>query len=176
MEDYLFKILIVGPAAVGKTSILERFIYNRFSENYKLTIGVSFLSKIVDLSENGIIRLSIWDIGGQERFESLRTEFYKGAAGAVIVFDLTKLETYNAIEKWLNEVRHYAGNIPFILIGNKADLLIHFVRVVEKKEAQEFARTHNSTYIETSAKTGENVDEAFQKFSQMLVDTIIKQK
>jgi small GTP-binding protein len=169
-----FKVLIVGPGAVGKTSILERFVYNRFSENYKLTIGVNFLTKIIDLSGHGIVKLSIWDIGGQERFEMVRTDFYKGAVGAVIVFDLTRMETFNAIEKWLNEVRHYAGNIPFILIGNKADLLEHFVRVVEKEEAEEFARAHNSTYIETSAKTGENVDEAFQEFSQMLVETIIK--
>jgi len=171
---FFFKIIIVGPAAVGKTSILERFIYNHFSENYKLTIGVNFLSKIVDLIGNGIVKLSIWDIGGQERFEMLRTDFYKGASGAVLVFDLTRMETYNAIEKWLNEVKHYAGKVPFILIGNKADLLEHFVRVVEKEEAEEFARTHNSTYIETSAKTGKNVEEAFNEFSQMLVDSIIK--
>jgi len=174
MENYLFKILIVGPAAVGKTSILERLVYNRFSENYKLTIGVNFLSKLIDLRGNGKVKLTIWDIGGQERFQSMRTEFYKGASGAILVFDLTRMETYNAIEKWLNEIRHYAGNVPFILIGNKADLLDHIGRVIEKEEAEEFARTHNSTYIETSAKTGKNVEEAFNEFSQMLVGSLIE--
>jgi small GTP-binding protein len=173
MENYLFKILIFGPAAVGKTSLLERLVYDRFSGNYKLTIGVNFLSKLIDVRGNGKVKLTIWDIGGQKRFEVMRSEFYKGASGAVLVFDLTRMETYNAIDKWLNEVRYYAGNIPFILIGNKADLLDDIGRIIDKREAEEFARTHNSTYIETSAKTGENVEEAFNEFSQMLVDTIV---
>ncbi len=175
MENYLFKILILGPAAVGKTSLLERLVYERFSENYKLTIGVNFLSKLVNVRGNGKVRLMIWDIGGQKRFEAMRTAFYRGASGAALVFDLTRMETYEAIEGWLNEVRGYAGDIPFILIGNKADLLEQIGRVVDKNQAEEYASTHNSTYIETSAKTGKNVELAFNEFSQILVDTLIKE-
>jgi len=173
-KNYLYKVLIVGPGAVGKTSLLERLVYDRFSENYKLTIGVNFLSKVIDIRGNGKVKLTIWDIGGQKRFETMRSEFYKGASGAVLVFDLTRMETYNAIEGWLNEVRYYTGNIPFILIGNKVDLLDDIGRIIEKREAEEFARTHNSIYIETSAKIGKNVEEAFNAFSQMLVGSLIE--
>jgi Ras-related protein Rab-2A len=171
-HNYLFKIIIIGPAAVGKTSLLERFVHNRFLGDYKLTIGVNFLSKKVDVGENGQARLTIWDIGGQERFASMRTEFYKGASGAALVFDLTRMETYNAIDDWLQEVRQYAGNVPFILIGNKADLLGDIGRLVSKEDAQEYARKNNSIYIETSAKTGENVDDAFVNLSKIIVNSL----
>ncbi|TXT54028.1 MAG: Small GTP-binding domain protein [Promethearchaeota archaeon] len=167
-KNYLFKLIIVGSAAVGKTSLLERYVNNRFLEDYKLTIGVNFMSKILEESDFKA-RLVIWDIGGQKRFEVMRTEFYKGASGAVLVFDLTRMETYTAIEAWLNEVRQFAGEIPFILIGNKADLIETIGRVIDKQYAEEFAQRENGIYIETSAKTGTNVEDAFTAFTRLII-------
>ena len=105
MIDYAFKVILIGPGAVGKTSLLQRFVHNKFLERYELTIGVDFLSKDVDV--NGInIRMTIWDIGGQERFKFMRNRFYDGANGALLVFDLTRSNTYTEIKKWLKEFQH----------------------------------------------------------------------
>ena len=170
MSEYVFKVILIGPGAVGKTSLLHRFVQNKFSEKYELTIGVDFLAKTVELDQ-GVARLTIWDIGGQERFKFMRNRFYDGAMGALLVFDLTRSQTYKEIRKWLEEFRQFAGNnIPFILIGNKADLVEDIGEVIKKSEAQEFAEKERSIYIETSAKTGENVENAFIQLARKMIN------
>jgi len=170
MSEYIFKIVLIGPGAVGKTSLIQRFVHNKFSEKYELTIGVDFLTKTVEL-DRGVTRLSIWDIGGQERFKFMRNRFYSGAGGAILVFDLSRSQTYKDIKKWLKEFRQFAGNnIPFILIGNKADLVEDIGEVIKKSEAQKFAENERSIYIETSAKTGDNVEEAFIQLVRIMVN------
>lgn len=172
MVDYAFKLILIGPGAVGKTSLLQRFVNNRFSEGYELTIGVDFMSKKVklDLGEPCQINLTIWDIGGQKRFAFMRNRFYDGASGALVVFDLSRGKTYNEIKKWLAELRQSSrANIPFILVGNKADLIEDIGEVIESKEAQEFAERENSIYIKTSAKTGENVEDAFNELVSKMI-------
>ena len=124
MSSFKLKVLLTGAAAVGKTSLVQRFIKNRFAANYKLTVGVDILTKDVNFRENEIATLSIWDIGGQQRFEFIRSTFYKGAAGALLVFDLTREQTYIETRKWLTEIRQFSqADIPFVLIGNKVDLV-----------------------------------------------------
>ncbi|MHA1291876.1 MAG: Rab family GTPase [Promethearchaeota archaeon] len=172
MSSFKLKVLLCGAAAVGKTSLVQRFIKNRFAANYKLTVGVDILTKDVEFRPGEIATLSIWDIGGQQRFEFIRSTFYKGAAGVLLVFDLSRAQTYAEIRKWLTEVRQFAGeSIPFVLIGNKADLIEDVGEVIDRAEARAFAENENSIYIETSAKTGVNVDEAFTELTRRIIDS-----
>lgn len=171
MADYVFKVILTGPAAVGKTSLLQRFVHNKFSESYSLTIGVDFLSKQVEIENSEVARLTIWDIGGQKRFEFMRSKFYNGANGALLVFDLTREKTFDQVKESLEVLRREAGkDVNFILVGNKADLIESVGRVIDQDKARSFAEDQGSFYIETSAKTGKRVEEAFVKLTQKMAD------
>ncbi|MFX1417889.1 MAG: Rab family GTPase [Promethearchaeota archaeon] len=172
MSLYVFKVILIGPGAVGKTSLLHRFVEDKFSFRYKLTIGADFLSKIIQKNEE-TIKLQIWDIGGQDRYKFLRASFFDGANGALIVFDLSRWHTFEELEEWLSDLREYAGKkIPFVLIGNKVDLIDKKDEIYERESAQVFAKTESTYYIETSAKTGENVEAAFLDLTNKMIKNI----
>ena len=172
MSSFKLKVLLTGAAAVGKTSLVQRFIKNRFAANYKLTVGVDILTKDVEFKPGELATLSIWDIGGQQRFEFIRSTFYKGAAGALLVFDLTREQTYIETRKWLTEIRQFSNeNIPFVLIGNKVDLLEDVGEVIDREEARAFAEKEGGIYIETTAKTGINVDDAFTGLTRRIIES-----
>jgi len=172
MSSFKLKVLLTGAAAVGKTSLVQRFIKNRFAANYKLTVGVDILTKDVEFRPGEIATLSIWDIGGQQRFEFIRSTFYKGAAGALLVFDLSRAQTYIEIRKWLTEIRQFAGEkLPFVLIGNKADLIEDVGEVIDRNDARNFAESEGSIYLETSAKTGQSVDESFTELTRRIIES-----
>ncbi|MBD3226901.1 MAG: GTP-binding protein [Candidatus Lokiarchaeota archaeon] len=163
--DYLFKIIVTGDGAVGKTAITVRFSQGKFDSDYKMTIGVDFAIKMIDI-DGKKIKLQIWDTGGQERFSYIRPLYYKGAMGNALIFDLTNRASFEHLDKWYNEVLSNCGEIPMILVGNKADLAD---RAVSKNEAQDWAASHGLQYYETSAKTGENVGDVFSDLANILV-------
>ncbi len=169
---YVFKVIIIGPGAVGKTSLLHRFVENKFSFRYKLTIGADFLSKIMQ-RQDSTIKLQIWDIGGQDRYKFLRASFFDGSNGALVVFDLSRWHTFGELEDWISDLREYAGeNTPFILIGNKVDLINKKDESYERDRAEVFAKKEKTKYFETSAKSGENVEGAFLDLTNHMLKNI----
>ena len=117
-KKFLFKVVLIGEGGVGKTSTLNRFVKNQFQEQYILTIGANFMKKEVKFKK-ATANLIIWDMAGQKRFESFRKNFYTDTSGALLIFDLTRADTYNRLEHWIKELNENAGEVPFILIGNK---------------------------------------------------------
>ena len=170
MKPYTFKVLLLGAPSVGKTSIFYRYVKNQFSHNYITTIGINYLTKEITLEGKRSAKLLISDIAGHERFKLLRKEFYEGANGALVIFDLTQLKTYEAIEGWLSEmIEILQENIPFIIIGNKVDLVEEFTRSIDKDIVKDYAEKKESIYLETSAKTGENIEEIFKDLTQRMI-------
>lgn len=170
MKRYTFKVLLLGAPTVGKTSIIYRYVKNQFSQNYITTMGINYLTKEITLEPKKIAKLIILDIAGQEKFKFLRKEFYEGADGALVIFDLTQLKTYEAIESWLSEMFEILQeNIPFIIIGNKLDLLEEVSRSIDQNTVIDYAEKKNSAYLETSAKTGEKVEEVFKELTHLMI-------
>ncbi len=167
MVEYHLKLTLLGPGSVGKTSLLNRFIHDQFSQSYRMTMGVDFLSKKIKYKEDEVT-LTIWDVGGQDRFKLMRSNYYSGTSGALLIFDLTRPDTFQKVKNtWYPELLKYCGKeVPFILIGNKLDLIKEIGSTIKKNKAFEFANEKNSIYIETSAKTGQRVEEAFNELTQ----------
>ncbi|XP_060111479.1 ras-related protein Rab-2B isoform X2 [Heteronotia binoei] len=154
---YLFKYVIIGDTGVGKSCLLLQFTDDRFTTIHDLTIGVEFGSRMISI-DNKKIKLQIWDTAGQESFRSITRSYYRGAAGALLVYDITRRETFNHLNSWLEDARqHSSSHMVFMLIGNKSDL--EHRRAVKKEEGEAFAREHGMVFMETSAKTAANVKE-----------------
>jgi len=159
--DYLLKYLIIGNAGTGKTCILRRFIDDNFKEDTLHTIGVEFGTKIIQIGGKSI-KLQIWDTAGQERFQCVTRSYYRGAAGALVVYDISCRESFNRVTNWIASARELAKpELAIILIGNKSDLSAES-RDVTELEARTFAEENGvHAFMETSAKLGDNVQEAF---------------
>ncbi|XP_049632535.1 ras-related protein Rab-4A [Suncus etruscus] len=168
--DFLFKFLVIGNAGTGKSCLLHQFIEKKFKDDSNHTIGVEFGSKIINVGGK-YVKLQIWDTAGQERFRSVTRSYYRGAAGALLVYDITSRETYNALTNWLTDARMLASqNIVIILCGNKKDLDAD--REVTFLEASRFAQENELMFLETSALTGENVEEAFVQCARKILNKI----
>ena len=169
--NYLFKYIIIGDTGVGKSCLLLQFTDSRFRNDHDLTIGVEFGAKIVTI-ENKSIHLQIWDTAGQESFRSITRGYYRGAAAALLTFDITRRETFVSLGKWLEETKNNGNpNMIIILVGNKIDL--DSQRVVSRDEAEKFAKENSLLYIETSAKTAFNVNETFLKTGKEVLTKIL---
>ncbi|KAF3781069.1 Ras-related protein [Nymphaea thermarum] len=157
--DYVFKIVLIGDSAVGKSQILARFARDEFSLDSKATIGVEFQTRTLVIQHKNI-KAQIWDTAGQERYRAVTSAYYRGAVGAMLVYDITKRQTFDHIPRWLEELRSHADkNIVIILAGNKCDL--EDQRVVPAEDAQEFAQREGLFFLETSALNATNVESAF---------------
>ncbi len=157
--DYIFKVVIVGDSGVGKTNLIGRYLKNEYRQDTKATVGVEFGEKKYDIS--GLkIKAQLWDTAGQERYKAITSMYYKGAKGALIVFDLSSKTTFVNAEKWYNEIKKATDpSINLILVGNKSDLKDK--RQVNTEDAENKVKEMGIAYMETSALNAENVDKAF---------------
>jgi len=159
MNDH-FKVIINGNCGVGKTSLLVRFVDDAYTETNKpLTINADFKTKVLANFNSGgkDIKLTIFDTAGQEKFRTITSSFYRGAAGAMLCYDISSRDTFDAMQLWIEDTQRYLQDVPRVIIGNKLDL----EREVKEEEGQALAKKLNSSFFETSCKTGENVEEAF---------------
>lgn len=157
------KLVLLGEAAVGKSSIVLRFVSNDFSENKEPTIGAAFLTQRVNINDH-TVKFEIWDTAGQERFASLAPMYYRNAQAALVVYDITKPQSFIKARHWVKELHEQANkNIIIALVGNKVDILENneSERKVAREEAEKLAEEEGLLFFETSAKTGANVNEVF---------------
>lgn len=157
--DYLFKVVIIGDSGVGKSNLLSRFTKNEFSLDSKSTIGVEFATRSIRVDDK-VVKAQIWDTAGQERYRAITSAYYRGAVGALLVYDVTRHVTFENLERWLKELRdHTDANIVIMLVGNKSDM--RHLRAVSTEDAKAFAEKEGTYFMETSALESMNVDDAF---------------
>jgi len=167
--DYLFKVVLIGDSAVGKSNLLSRFATNEFNIDNKPTLGVEFACRTI-VAENKHIKVQIWDTAGQERYKAITTAYYRGAVGALLVYDITRMNSFENVSRWLEELRDHASpDLVVMLVGNKSDL--KHLRSVKTETAKFFAERNRLQFIETSAMDNQNVENAFQN----LINTIYQQ-
>lgn len=168
----LFKVVIIGDSGVGKSNLMTRYTNNDFSTESQPTIGVEFMTKNVEVG-NRDAKVQIWDTAGQERFRAISRSIYHGAKGAFLVYDMTRQETFDNIQQWLQELKaHVHATCQIFLIGNKSDL--EHLRVVKKETAERFARDNGISFLETSALESTNVDKAFKFLVQSIFEVVVQ--
>ncbi|KAI8074818.1 ras family-domain-containing protein [Gongronella butleri] len=161
-----YKLVFLGEQSVGKTSLITRFMYDTFDNTYQATIGIDFLSKTLYVDDR-TVRLQLWDTAGQERFRSLIPSYIRDSSVAVIVYDITSMDSFKNTAKWIDDVRAERGDdVIIVLVGNKSDL--NEKRQVSTEDAEKRARELNVMFMETSAKAGHNVKALFKKIAQTL--------
>eukprot|EP01088_Endostelium_zonatum_P020036 TRINITY_DN71_c0_g1_i1.p2 TRINITY_DN71_c0_g1~~TRINITY_DN71_c0_g1_i1.p2 ORF type:complete len:210 (-),score=48.33 TRINITY_DN71_c0_g1_i1:706-1335(-) len=160
--DQVLKLLIIGDSGVGKSSILLRFTDDEFDDEQACTIGVDFKTKVMNV-DGKAINLTIWDTAGQEKFNALTSSYYRGTQGIILVYDVTRKNTFEHLTHWLNEIDLYCNSNPavILLVGNKVD--ISNIREVSKEEGFEYARSKAMLYIECSAKAQIGIQQAFEE-------------
>nr|BAJ21304.1 Rab-family small GTPase Rab2E [Tetrahymena thermophila] len=171
--DYLFKFIIIGNTSVGKSCILSQFTENRFKREHDATIGVEFGSKNIEV-DGYTIKIQIWDTAGQESFRSITRSYYRGSVGALLVYDVTKEDSFQDLNKWISDVSENANkDLSVAVLGNKIDL---DNREVKAKDGEAFASERNFLFFETSALNGDNIGEAFYALAKHVLDRIIEKQ
>ncbi|KAH0785312.1 ras-related protein RABA2a-like [Histomonas meleagridis] len=170
--DFLLKIVLIGDSGVGKTNLLSRFTRDQFNPESKSTIGVEFATKTMEI-EGKTVKAQIWDTAGQERYRAITSAYYRGAIGALLLYDISAALTFSSLSRWLQELRENAdSNIVVMLVGNKCDL--SELRAVTTEEGIGFAKSENLLFIETSARQSMNVQEAFTTLITEVVHRLSK--
>jgi small GTP-binding protein len=167
LSEYLFKVPFVGDGGVGKTSFVLRYVQRKFFQEYKMTIGVDFQVKSEQLPDGTLVKVQLWDTGGQERFTSIRSMYYRGSSGFVFLFDVTNRRSFENLDRWFDEIYKHVPDARIVLIGNKIDLASQ--RVISTGEGQNYALSKGVLFAEASAKTGEGVSEAMRKLLELMV-------
>ncbi|XP_055828417.1 ras-related protein RABA6a-like [Solanum dulcamara] len=172
--DYLFKAVLVGDSAVGKSNLLSRFARDQFQLDSKPTIGVEFAYRNIRVGDK-LIKAQIWDTAGQERFRAITSSYYRGALGALLVYDITRRTTFENLRTWLHELREYGdSDMVIVLVGNKSDLS-NSAREVNIEDGQSLAQLEGLSFLETSAMENLNVEEAFLQMINKIHE-IVSQK
>ena len=169
--DYLYKIVLVGEAAVGKTHLLSRYIKGTLPKNPTSTIGVEFATRTVPLETGGTVKAQIWDTAGQERYRAITSAHYRRAVGALLVYDVTNEKSFQAVKRWMEELKDHAEpDIVIMLVGNKVDLCDRNpeARKITRDAGEKFAKEHGLLFEETSAITVVKVKEAFEGLLQII--------
>ena len=175
-EEYslIFKMILIGDSGVGKSNILSRYINNSFSETTRSTVGVELSAKVEEIN-NTKIKIQIWDTAGQERYKSITKTYYKGAKGALIVYDITNKDSFKNVDKWINDLKESGDDdVSILIVGNKCDL--EASREVTTDEVKKKAELYKMAYCETSALKGENIDNAFRTLIKIVVEKNEKNK
>ena len=168
--DYLFKYIIIGDAAVGKSNLLLRYAHGQFKPEYQLTIGVEFGAKNVEI-RNKVYRIQIWDTAGQENFRSITRAYYKNSVCALVVYDISSRDSFNNVSTWIDDCKNQSPKTIFmVLVGNKSDLSDR--RQVNTEEGQELADKYGMLFYETSAKDGTNVENIFYDSANKIAQNI----
>ena len=171
---YLLKYVIIGDSGVGKSNILLQYINGKFSDDFKATVGVEFGAKNIEINSR-IYRIEIWDTAGQENFRSIARAYYKNSICACIVYDITNRNSFNSVQSWIDDcTKQTPKSILLLLIGNKNDL--NDKREVQYEEGAEFAKKRNMIFLETSAKTGNNIDNIFERSVKQIDQNILDNK
>jgi small GTP-binding protein len=166
--EYAYKLILGGEGGVGKTSMVHRFVEDSFVSDYKSTIGTSIMKKECDFTGlESKVRFVIWDLAGQAQFKRVRQTYLTNAEAGILVYDVTRQDTLDSLENWYNEIKSVSPNISLILVGNKIDLSDS--RVISTQQGEELAKKLNLSYIETSAKTGENINDAFKMLALQMI-------
>ena len=170
---HTFKILTLGESGVGKTCILRRFVENKFIKNHLATIGIDFRTKTIPIN-NYEVKLKIWDTAGEERFRNITNQYYKGADGIILVYDLNNKDTLTKIKDWMNQIHQNTSNdIGLVLVGNKSDL--EGKRQITYSDARNYANKMNITYFEVSAKNDQNINEFFEGATKIFLSKYISE-
>ena len=169
--DYIAKLVLIGDSGCGKSSLMHRLTDQRFQETHDVTLGSDFGSSIIAVGDKAM-KLQLWDTAGQETYKSVTRSYFRGSSGALLTYDISRRATFDHIKDWLSDLRDTAGeNVCIILVANKSDL--ENQREVTAEEAKVWAKTNGiSEFIETSARTGSNVNEAFRKVAAEILERI----
>jgi small GTP-binding protein len=171
---YIIKIVTLGDTEVGKTSIVYRYFENKFNESILSTIGIDFKTKYIKVRDASV-KVVIWDTAGQEKFRNIAKQYYQGANGVLLVFDVSDRKSFERIEYWLQEIKenNKIDSMYIVIVANKIDLINK--RVVTREEAEKYAEKNNISYFEVSAKTGEGVAEMFNNITKGTIDKIFNE-
>jgi len=174
-KEFLYKILLLGDSSVGKTCFLMRYTDNTFQEIHMSTIGLDYKLKNVQLDDGKMVKIQIWDTAGQDRFRSITKNYYKGAHGIILIYDITNQKTFENVKNWINQIKEEVSNkVTIILVGNKIDDEDH--RVVSTEQGEKMANDFGLMFFECSAKSGVNIDSTFNELVKKTVENYSKVK
>ena len=172
-KEFLYKILLLGDSSVGKTCFLMRYTDNTFQEIHMSTIGLDYKLKNVQLDDSRMVKIQIWDTAGQDRFRSITKNYYKGANGIILIYDITNRKTFENVSNWISQIKEEVSEkVTIILVGNKIDDEEH--RAVQTEEGKNLAKELGLMFFECSAKSGENIDSTFNELVKKTVENYTK--